>query len=297
MRQLAARMREATTCPERRGPIHSRRRVARVLVEQAERFGQPDHAGTRVRTGLTQHELAGLTVASPTSVVRALAALRRARRDHDGPLLDRHHRHGGVSRLHALSANRRSRRPVVAPDQMGPGSRCSAIAASYAAGPLGRQPVRRREQQLVDDVEHRGDPRRHLLRRSDRHQLLDHRVGDGGGEIGRRRARLAQVHQHAGVVAEPDGVEVRLVLAQRRRRTGCRPWRRAALLEVVGDDDPQPGRDAEVGPLAGRRVASPRSTAARTSPVIQLGDHTGWPKMPSATSAAISVIVARSGAR
>ena len=76
MRQLAARMREATTRQSDAARYDSRRRVARVLVEQAERFGQPDHAGTRVRTGLTQHELAGLAVASPTSVVRALAALR-----------------------------------------------------------------------------------------------------------------------------------------------------------------------------------------------------------------------------
>ena len=72
---------------------------------------------------------------------------------------------------------------------------------------------------------------------------------------------------------------------------------RTPLVVVVGDDDAQPRRDPEVGAGPARRRQAPLDGRVAPPPVIQPTDHTGWPKMPSATSAAISVIVARSGAR
>jgi CRP-like cAMP-binding protein len=77
MRQLAVRLMEATARQSDAARFDVLRRVARVLVEQTERFGRQDDAGTvRIQTGLTQHDLAGLVVASPTAVVRALGILR-----------------------------------------------------------------------------------------------------------------------------------------------------------------------------------------------------------------------------
>jgi CRP/FNR family cyclic AMP-dependent transcriptional regulator len=76
MRQLAARLSEATSRQAEVTGYDSLHRVARVLVEHADRFGQAVDGGLLVSGGLSQSELAGLVAASPKSVARALAALR-----------------------------------------------------------------------------------------------------------------------------------------------------------------------------------------------------------------------------
>jgi CRP/FNR family transcriptional regulator, cyclic AMP receptor protein len=76
MRQLARRLRESTGRHADAAGYDSLHRVARVLVEHAERFGKPVDGGVVAGAGLTQHELAGLVATSPTSVARALSALR-----------------------------------------------------------------------------------------------------------------------------------------------------------------------------------------------------------------------------
>jgi CRP-like cAMP-binding protein len=76
MRALAVRLREATERQAEAAGYDSLRRVARVLVSYAERDGETVDGGGRQVTGLTQSDLAGLVATSPTSVARALAALR-----------------------------------------------------------------------------------------------------------------------------------------------------------------------------------------------------------------------------
>ena len=76
IRQLAVRLREATARQADATGYDSLRRVARALLEQAERHGEQVAGGVQVGSGLTQTELAGLVSASPTSVARALATLR-----------------------------------------------------------------------------------------------------------------------------------------------------------------------------------------------------------------------------
>jgi CRP-like cAMP-binding protein len=51
-------------------------RVARRLVELAERFGEPDGQGVRIAVSLTQDELAGWVGASREAVAKALRVLR-----------------------------------------------------------------------------------------------------------------------------------------------------------------------------------------------------------------------------
>jgi CRP-like cAMP-binding protein len=51
-------------------------RVARRLVELADRFGEPDGRGTRIAVALTQDELAGWVGASREAVAKALRVLR-----------------------------------------------------------------------------------------------------------------------------------------------------------------------------------------------------------------------------
>ena len=58
-------------------------RVARRLVELAERFGEPDEHGVRISVALSQDELAGWVGASREAVAKALRVLReRGYRDH-----------------------------------------------------------------------------------------------------------------------------------------------------------------------------------------------------------------------
>jgi CRP/FNR family transcriptional regulator, cyclic AMP receptor protein len=52
-------------------------RVARRLVEMAQRFGEPDEKGTRIDLPLSQDELAGWTGASREAVSKALQHLRK----------------------------------------------------------------------------------------------------------------------------------------------------------------------------------------------------------------------------
>jgi CRP-like cAMP-binding protein len=76
LRQLAARLREATTRHADAGGYDVLHRLARALVVEAERNGRDVEAGTLVGTGLSQEDLAGLVAASPKSVSRSLAVLR-----------------------------------------------------------------------------------------------------------------------------------------------------------------------------------------------------------------------------
>jgi CRP-like cAMP-binding protein len=76
MRSLAVRLREATARHSDAAGYDSLHRVARVLVEQAERDGRAVDGGLLVGDGLSQSDLAGLVSASPKSVGRALSTLR-----------------------------------------------------------------------------------------------------------------------------------------------------------------------------------------------------------------------------
>jgi CRP-like cAMP-binding protein len=76
LRQLASRLREATSRQADVAGYDVLRRVARVLVDEAERHGRDVEGGTAVAAGLSQHDLAGLVAASPKSVGRSLAVLR-----------------------------------------------------------------------------------------------------------------------------------------------------------------------------------------------------------------------------
>ncbi len=76
MRQLAIRLREATSRHGDAAAYDVLHRVARILAEQAARLGRQTDGGVLVGASLTQRELSGLIPASPTSVARALAVLR-----------------------------------------------------------------------------------------------------------------------------------------------------------------------------------------------------------------------------
>lgn len=76
MRQLAGRLREATERISEAAGYDSLRRVARFLVEQADRHGEPVEGGVLVVPGLSQADLAGAMASSSKSVARALAILR-----------------------------------------------------------------------------------------------------------------------------------------------------------------------------------------------------------------------------
>jgi CRP/FNR family transcriptional regulator, cyclic AMP receptor protein len=76
LRQMAARLREATMRHADAGGYDVLHRLARALVEEADRNGRDVDAGTLVGTGLSQQDLAGLVAASPKSVSRSLAVLR-----------------------------------------------------------------------------------------------------------------------------------------------------------------------------------------------------------------------------
>lgn len=77
LRQLAARLREASLRHTEAAGYDALHRVARVLVEHAEREGRDVEGGRQLEPGLSQADIAGLVAASPKSVGRALAVLRR----------------------------------------------------------------------------------------------------------------------------------------------------------------------------------------------------------------------------
>jgi CRP/FNR family transcriptional regulator, cyclic AMP receptor protein len=76
LRQLAARLREATSRHADAAGYDVLHRVARALVDEADRHGHAVEGGTAVGAGLSQDDLAGLVAASPKSVGRSLAVLR-----------------------------------------------------------------------------------------------------------------------------------------------------------------------------------------------------------------------------
>lgn len=76
LRQMAARLREATGRHSDVAGYDVLHRVARALVDEAERDGHPVDGGTAVGAGLSQDDLAGLVAASSKSVGRSLAVLR-----------------------------------------------------------------------------------------------------------------------------------------------------------------------------------------------------------------------------
>jgi CRP-like cAMP-binding protein len=77
LRQLADRLRESSNRHHEAGAYDTLHRVARALVELAERGGRVVDDGVLVADGLTQEDLAGLVSSSRESAARALAALRR----------------------------------------------------------------------------------------------------------------------------------------------------------------------------------------------------------------------------
>jgi CRP/FNR family transcriptional regulator, cyclic AMP receptor protein len=77
LRQLASRLRESTTRQADAGGYDVLHRLARALLDEAEHRGRDVESGTMVATGLSQQDLAGLIAASPKSISRSLAVLRK----------------------------------------------------------------------------------------------------------------------------------------------------------------------------------------------------------------------------
>jgi CRP-like cAMP-binding protein len=76
MRTITSRLRDADRKRVEFGSHDAVGRVARRLVELAERFGEPDGSGIRITVPFTQDELAGWVGASREAVVKALRILR-----------------------------------------------------------------------------------------------------------------------------------------------------------------------------------------------------------------------------
>ena len=76
LRILAGRLREAGRERAEFGVYDAQSRVARRLVELAERFGEPTESGIRITLSFTQDELAGWVGASREAVANALRTLR-----------------------------------------------------------------------------------------------------------------------------------------------------------------------------------------------------------------------------
>ena len=76
LRQLASRLREATSRHSEAAGYDVLHRVARALIDEADRHGHVVDGGTAVGAGLSQDDLAGLVAASTKSVGRSLAVLR-----------------------------------------------------------------------------------------------------------------------------------------------------------------------------------------------------------------------------
>jgi CRP/FNR family cyclic AMP-dependent transcriptional regulator len=76
LRTLASRLRDADRKRVEFGTHDAVGRVARRLVELAERFGEPGPDGIRIGLRFTQEELAGWTGSSREAVVKALRRLR-----------------------------------------------------------------------------------------------------------------------------------------------------------------------------------------------------------------------------
>jgi CRP-like cAMP-binding protein len=76
IRLLTERLRDADLKRGEFGSLDAVTRVARRLVEMAERFGAESAAGVRIDLPLSQEEIAGWTGSSRESVSKALQALR-----------------------------------------------------------------------------------------------------------------------------------------------------------------------------------------------------------------------------
>ena len=76
IRILTERLRDADLKRGEFGSLDAVTRVARRLVEMAERFGSESPAGVRIDLPLSQEEIAGWTGSSRESVAKALQALR-----------------------------------------------------------------------------------------------------------------------------------------------------------------------------------------------------------------------------
>lgn len=76
---MTARLRYANLRRTEYGDSPTPVRLAALLVELADRYGTATPDGTLIRLQLSQHDLAGLVVASPVAVTRALKALRDQR--------------------------------------------------------------------------------------------------------------------------------------------------------------------------------------------------------------------------
>ncbi|MCY7344571.1 MAG: Crp/Fnr family transcriptional regulator [Pseudonocardia sp.] len=76
LRLITSRLRDADRKRVEFGTYDIAARVARRLVELADRFGEPDGAGVRITVALSQDELAGWVGASREAVAKALRVLR-----------------------------------------------------------------------------------------------------------------------------------------------------------------------------------------------------------------------------
>jgi CRP/FNR family transcriptional regulator/CRP/FNR family cyclic AMP-dependent transcriptional regulator len=74
---LATRVRRSTSSIETLSALDVRGRVARVLLDLAEKHGEPVSNGTRINVKLTQGELAALVGASRESVNKVIGQYRR----------------------------------------------------------------------------------------------------------------------------------------------------------------------------------------------------------------------------
>lgn len=76
LRLVVGRLRDADRKRAEFAAFDTAARVARRLVELAERFGEPDENGVRITVALTQDELAGWVGSSREAVAKALRTLR-----------------------------------------------------------------------------------------------------------------------------------------------------------------------------------------------------------------------------
>jgi CRP/FNR family transcriptional regulator, cyclic AMP receptor protein len=76
LRVVIERLREANSRQFEFAAYHTLGRVARRLVELAERFGEPHDGGVRITLGISQEELAGFAGASREATSKALHDLR-----------------------------------------------------------------------------------------------------------------------------------------------------------------------------------------------------------------------------
>ena len=76
LRTISHRLRDADRKRVEFGAYDTISRVARTLLELAERFGETSADGVRISLPLSQEELAGMTGASREAVVKALRSLR-----------------------------------------------------------------------------------------------------------------------------------------------------------------------------------------------------------------------------